>query len=104
MSYELSDQEIILYDISAERERQETLKVEGRFEHTLADADFADGLKLACIIEEVAEVGKCLLAKAGTHNDGDSSDKALYKELTQISALCVAWCEFLLANHEYGLA
>ncbi len=97
-----TDTEVALQAVKAERSRQELLKCEGRFEHTLADEDgYEDGLKLACILEEVAEVGKNLLAKAGKHNDGDPSVEALYKELSQVAALSVAWMEFLLVEIDY---
>lgn len=91
----------VLELVRLERLHQNRLKAEGRFEHTLADKDgYPDGLKLACILEEVAEVGKNLLARNGQHNDGDPTDEGLVEELTQVAALSVAWMECLLDAHE----
>ena len=61
---------MIVYDIHAhvaklvlkERERQETLRVEGRFEYTLDEAGMSNTEKLAVIMEEVGEVAKECLA------------------------------------------
>lgn len=82
-------------DIFNERQRQVRLKAEGRFKHTPADDEMSDGERLATIIEEVGEVGRNVLCRAGLVTDGDPSDSALRTELAQIAALCVAWMERL---------
>src|ERR1035441_5621357 len=72
--------------VHAERHRQERLKREGRFSYTLADDEMPDGMKLAALLEEVAEVGKNLLAREGLVTDGDTSLDAIHKELSQVAA------------------
>jgi hypothetical protein len=81
--------------VHTERVRQEKLKREGRFKHTLADPEMPDALKLAAVMEEVAEVGKNLLTRAGLVQDGDPSLVAIYTEVKQVGALSVAWMECL---------
>lgn len=85
--------EIVLSEVRYERHRQEQLKAEGRFEHTLADPEMSETYKMACILEEIGEVARNLLARASLVTDGDASDKALRKELIQVAALTVAWLE-----------
>lgn len=93
--------EMVLNDVRHERKRQEVLKAEGRFKHTLADDGLSDGQKLCAIAEEVGEVGRDVLAAAGEVTDGDGSTAALRKELIQVAALAVAWAERLtdVSNH-----
>lgn len=81
--------------IEYERARQDELKAAGRFMYTLADDGLSDAQKLACIMEEVGEVARNVLAGAGKVTDGDASDAAQSKELTQIAALALAWMESL---------
>jgi hypothetical protein len=82
-----------LQSVRYERSRQEDLKAEGRFKHTLADYGLTYAERLACIVEEVGEVGRNVLARNGVVTDGDASPAALYKELSQVAALSVAWME-----------
>ena len=84
--------------IRAERERQERLKQEGRFRYTLLDTGIQESEKLACIVEEVGEVGRNVLARAHLVFDGDLEDTALLSELTQVAALACAWMERLVSN------
>ena len=84
-----------LWEVQLERRRQDQLKREGRFRHTLADSGMPDELKLAAVLEELAEVGKNLLARAGAVQDGDPSLEAIHTEVTQVAALSVAWMECL---------
>lgn len=81
--------------VGSERKRQLVLQQQGRFTYTLSDDGMTDFERLACIIEEVGEVGRDVLARAGLATDGDTDDAALRKELSQIAALCVAWMERL---------
>lgn len=87
----------VLLDVAAERRRQDRLRDEGRFAATLADADtLLLGEKLACITEEIGECARCVLAIAiagAAHEDLGTAD--LRKELIQVAALAVAWCEAL---------
>jgi hypothetical protein len=81
--------------VAHERERQHRLKAEGRFKYTPSDDGLTDWQRLGTILEEVGEVGRNLLARDGLVTDGDASDAALAKELSQVAALCVAWMERL---------
>ena len=86
--------------IRAERERQERLKQEGRFRYTLLDTGIQESEKLACIVEEVGEVGRNVLARAHLVFDGDLEDTALLSELTQVAALACAWMERLVSTQQ----
>lgn len=87
--------ECALAAVGTERKRQLALKDEGRFSYTLSDDGMTDFERLACIVEEVGEVGRNVLRRAGLATDGDDNDAALRKELSQIAALAVAWMERL---------
>ena len=91
-----------LEHVHAERHRQEQLKREGRFTYTLADKEMPEGMKLAALLEEVAEVGKNLLAREGLVTDGDTSLDAIHKELSQVAALSCAWMEFITMLRDAG--
>ena len=82
--------ESVLNEVAKERVRQEMLKVEGRFRHTLADRGMDDGEKLAAICEEVGEVGRALLGNRMLVQDGGDLRKEL---LIHVAALAVAWVE-----------
>ena len=81
--------------VGSERKRQLALQASGRFTYTLSDDGMTDFERLACIVEEVGEVGRNTLARAGLATDGDADDAALKKELAQVAALAVAWMERL---------
>lgn len=87
--------EDVLTLVRKERERQEVLKLQGRFKYTLADA-MPEPEKAACIMEEVGEVCRNVLARMAKVTDGDTTDEAMVKELVQVAALSVAWVESLL--------
>ena len=96
----------VLNDVSIERDRQEQLKKDGKFLWTCADlgmATYAD--KLAVLSEEVGEVAKEVvdltieqlkydkeLLDYPTHRREHKRDE-IRKELIQVAAVCVAWCE-----------
>jgi hypothetical protein len=88
--------------VHAERIRQEKLKRDGRFTYTLADDEMPDTAKLACIIEEIGEVGRNVLAREGFVTDGDGTLVALHKEICQVAALSVAWMENLTLQMDAG--
>jgi hypothetical protein len=71
--------------IDAERFRQETLKLEGKFKYTCA-YKLVPECKLAILAEEFGEV-----ARAVCENDNAN----LCEELVQVAAVCVAWLESL---------
>jgi NTP pyrophosphatase (non-canonical NTP hydrolase) len=81
--------------VGAERARQHRLKAEGRFQYTPSDDELTDWQRLGMILEEVGEVARNLLARDGLVTDGDPTDTALAKELSQVAALSVAWMERL---------
>ena len=84
-----------LYVVAEERIRQLRLKEAGRFKYTPSDDGLTDWQRLGMILEEVGEVSRNLLARDGLVTDGDPSDAALRKELSQVAALSVAWLERL---------
>lgn len=84
-----------LREVAAERERQVTLKESGRFQYTPSDEQVTDSQRLAMLVEEVGEVARNCLARANLVKDGEASDKALRKELSQVAAIAVAWMEAL---------
>jgi NTP pyrophosphatase (non-canonical NTP hydrolase) len=81
--------------IIAERDRQDRLKAEGRFQFTCADDGMSNTDRLACLVEEVGEVAQEVLTQKGRRlaRDTDGSEQALREEITQVAAICVAWLE-----------
>ncbi len=81
----------VLDDVITERLRQDRLKRTGKFEYTCADAEPKPSQKLAILAEEFGEVARevCVGLKHPINNP------ALYNELIQVAAVCVAWCECL---------
>ncbi len=73
-----------------ERGRQDRLKSEGRFRHTLDDnPGYTDEERLIALLEEVTEVGKAIMGEKGHIIDGGDIEK----ELIQVAALAFAWLE-----------
>lgn len=86
---------IVLFDVHAERRRQDALRDSGRFAATLADRDtLLLGEKLACITEEVGEAARCVLSMCGLVQE-ELGAADLRKELVQVAALACAWIESL---------
>lgn len=78
-----------------ERAKQDRLKKEGRFRHTLDDnPGYTDEEKLIALLEEVTEVGKAIMGEKGHIQDGGDIDK----ELIQVAALAFAWLEGRLVD------
>jgi hypothetical protein len=86
--------------IDLERARQEKLKQDGRFLHTMFDMGLQEAERLALIVEEIGEVSRNVQARAHLVTDGNRTDRALFIELTQVAALCCGWMERLVANDE----
>lgn len=82
--------------VSRERVHQLRLKAEGRFDYTASDIEVSETLKLLMIQEEVGEVARNIMARAGIVTDGDPTTEALVKELVQVAALSLAFVEGLL--------
>lgn len=79
-------------DVWTERLRQDKIRDEGRFTFTLADPDGLSATqKLAAIVEEIGEVATESVHEVVT--DAEGTPQALYKELIQVQALSLAWCE-----------
>ena len=87
--------ECVLTLVGSERKRQLLMQQQGRFTYTLSDDAMTDFERVACIAEELGEVSRNCLRRAGLATDGDESDAALRKELSQVAALAVAWMERL---------
>lgn len=88
----MSAQRKVIVDVVNERIRQEQLRLDGRFVHTCADPDMADGAKLACLTEELGEVARAMLHRDELTSDGGGD---LRTELVQVAAVAVAWAEAL---------
>ncbi len=88
--------------IAAERERQESLALAGRFAHTAASDQATDPQRLAMIAEEVGEVAGVVLARVGAAHDRAFEDTtaALRAELVHVAAIAVAWLESLPAPRQ----
>lgn len=91
---------LIMSEILQERARQNVLKDEGRFDHTLDDKALSNGDRLACVDEEIGEVAREILELRRLVHDrprheqpGASERDKLRKELIQVAALVVAWLE-----------
>jgi hypothetical protein len=82
----------IYKDIERERDRQELLRDDGKFENTPASQGVDDVECLAMIVEEVGECANDIL---------ENRREDLRTELIQVAALAVAWVERLDA--ELGL-
>jgi NTP pyrophosphatase (non-canonical NTP hydrolase) len=92
-------------EIYAERDRQESLKVSGKFFWTCADKDVSHQAKLAVLAEEFGETAREVVdydigvAKYNVEKLEFPPHRKLYflkrirKELIQVAAVCVAWCE-----------
>lgn len=76
----------IMRDIRLERDRQESLKRDGKFRFTCADPEMTSGEFLSVLMEEVGEVARAL-------NENDM--KNLREEIVQVAAVCVARLERL---------
>jgi NTP pyrophosphatase (non-canonical NTP hydrolase) len=69
--------------IRAERQRQEYLKLQGKFAHTCVD-DIAPAEKYLFLAEEFGEVSEAIQNK---------DYENMRDELVQVAAICVAWLE-----------
>ncbi len=84
--------EAVLIRVGKERKRQLLLKAQGRFDYTPSDDGIGDSYRLAMLLEEVGEVSREVLALSGMVQE-QPDEKKLYKELTQVAAIAVAWLE-----------
>lgn len=78
--------------IADERLRQLSLKEAGKFRYTPSDSALCESDRFALLTQEVLEVSQEVENLRGlTYYEG--SQAALYNELTQVAAICVAWLE-----------
>lgn len=92
--------EMALDSVRDERLMQEEYKAAGRFKYTPADEGPSSTDRLAMITEEVGEASKHALSLGLLVADSEGSTKGLYKELTQVAALAVAWMEYLMGDED----
>jgi hypothetical protein len=86
----------VLSAISAERDRQESLKAAGRFMFTCADDAMTDGECLAVLVEEIGEVAHEInevIGKRLTQGKREAYRERLRTELIQVAAVATAWVE-----------
>ena len=91
MADRISRTQYALDAVLVERERQETLKAEGRFRYTCADVEMSDGERMCVLVEEVGEAARAVLEQRRLANDSHGKD--LRAELVQVAAVAVAWIE-----------
>jgi hypothetical protein len=87
--------DLIWSALNDERRRQDRLKAEGRFAHTLNDPEMSHTDRYACLGEEFGEVGGAVVQTSGLSNDRQDGRDDLKKELIQLGACVVAWLEAL---------
>jgi len=83
----------VFTSIANERFRQERLKDQGKFPWTCAAVGPTDEAKLAVLAEEFGEAARHVTEALIDRKRRDV--KNLYKELIEVAACCVAWCEAL---------
>ncbi len=86
-----------LRDVHAERERQELLKMEGRFTYTCADYELSSVDCLAILAREFGEVARATSVRGDQRPEllSGQSRAQLRDELIQTAAVAVAWAERL---------
>jgi len=89
----------ILREIKSERDRQDDLKMAGRFPYICADLELSHGERLTILMEEIGEACEEMLAlkKIGTVGD---ARRNLKKELVQCGAVIVGWIEAVEKEEE----
>lgn len=94
-------QEVVQGMVAHEQCRQEQLKAQGRFDFTPFDQLMLEPQKLACLIEELGEIAKCVLSREYLTHDTpeERTDKSIIAELTQLAALTHDWMERIVVNN-----
>jgi hypothetical protein len=85
--------ELVSAMITRERNRQEALRVAGRFAFTLDDPKLSESCAVLCIVEEVGETARNILSRLGLVQDGEPKDEMLLGELVHVAALASAMAE-----------
>ncbi len=92
-------QEIVQGMVAHEECRQEEMKSHGKFEFTAYDALMTDAQRLSCLMEEVGEVSRCVMARMYlTHEAEERPDERILSELAQVAAIAQAWMERIVYN------
>lgn len=81
----------VLTSIAIECDRQNLLKLEGRFPHHTGDDELSDAQRYLVLAEEVGEVARAILERSGLSNDRHGVN--LRKELVQVAAVAAKWIE-----------
>lgn len=93
----LSDHIAVMDAVYAERQRQEILKLQGKFRWSCADiwndpkTRIPDSEKLAVLAEEFGEVARLVAESVISINRRNPQE--LKRELVQVAAVAVAWIE-----------
>lgn len=74
----------VIADVMMERCRQDDLKKQGKFQHTLNDPELSDSERFVVLSEEIGEVARAIQ---------ENNETNLKEELTQVAALACAWLE-----------
>jgi NTP pyrophosphatase (non-canonical NTP hydrolase) len=87
-----------LQAVALERVRQESLKKDGRFKWTCADAGLDEFQALAVLTEEVGEVARALMESSKLTHDRpalleDDHRVRIMEELVQVAAVALAFAE-----------
>lgn len=94
----------VLSGVAYERNRQELLKAQGRFQFTCADDGMTNFERLAVLTEEIGEVAKEALTLPGIRLARDTlgSLSSLREELIQVAAIATAWIEWIDGKPGYA--
>jgi hypothetical protein len=90
----------VLREVHFERQRQEELRLAGKFLWTCAHPKESNARKLAVLSEEFGEVARKVTDEINLEDKVLPAEAAecrvrLRKELIQVAAVCVAWVESL---------
>ncbi len=78
--------------VRLERNRQEGLRISGRFKHTAADADLLLPMALPVLVEEVGEVARAMCER--------EAEDRIMEELIQVAAVAVGMCEAIMKRRD----
>ena len=75
--------------IEGERQRQLTLKAEGRFTNVCSDPELSDSERYLILMEEVGELARAINEEEGLANDKHGAK--VFTELNQVAAVAASW-------------
>jgi NTP pyrophosphatase (non-canonical NTP hydrolase) len=89
----------IFTDIRRERKRQQHLKDVGKFKFAFSDTNgYSSAEKAVILLEEVGEIAEHIATEVEGRDP--INKREMKKELIQVAALAVAWCESLTREIE----